>query len=70
MEYIVIPTKDKSETDFFLSLFKKMNKKVEKLTADQVEDIGFVEAMKISEKSGNGNLKNVLSHLEKVIKSK
>ena len=70
MDYIVIPTKDKSETTFFLNLFRKMNKKASKLTSEQLEEIAFVEALKVSEKSGKGNLKNVLSHLDKVIQGK
>ena len=70
MEYIVVSTKDKSETALMLSLFKKMKLKASKLTAQQIEDTALIAAMKESEKSGKGSLKNVMAHLDKVIAGK
>ena len=39
MDYILIPVKDKTETDFFMDLFKKMKKNATKLSADELEDL-------------------------------
>ena len=38
MEYIVISSKDKSETNFFINLFKKMNKKAARLTTKEIKE--------------------------------
>lgn len=70
MEYIVIPVKDKSESIFFLNLFKRMNKKAATLSGQQAEDIALLNAMKQSEKSDETKMENVLSHLDKVISGK
>jgi hypothetical protein len=67
MDYIVVSSKDKNETELILSLFKKMKVKASRLSATQIEDAALLNVMKESEKSGKGNLKNVLSHLDKVI---
>ncbi len=53
----------------FINLFKKMNKKADRLTARQIEDIGLIAAMKQSENSGEGKLSNVLKHLDSMIAS-
>jgi len=66
MEYIVIPTKDKSETDFFLDLFKKMQKDVSAISSEKMEDFAFIMALKEAEESGKGSLKKVKAHLNKV----
>jgi len=65
MEYIVIPTKDKSETTFFLHLLKKMNKKASALSPGKMEDIAFIAALKEGEKSGKGSLGKVKAHLSR-----
>ena len=70
MDYIVILPKDKNETTLILSLFKKMKVKASRLSASQIEDTALLHVMQESEKSGKGNLKNVLSHLDKVIAGK
>ena len=70
MNYIVIPTKDKAETSFFLDLLKKMKKEVSTLSTDEMEDIAFISAMKEAESSGKGNLKKVKTHLSKIASGK
>ena len=70
MEYIVIPTKDKIETNFFLSLLKKMKKKAATLTSEEMEDMAFTIAMKKAQISGRGNINNVMKHLNKTISGK
>ena len=67
MDYIVIPTKDKTETEFFMDLLKKMHKEAKTLSPSQMEDHAFIAALKESEASGKGSLKKVKSHLQKVI---
>ena len=46
MEYLLIPVKDKSETDFFIHLLKKMRKDVSKLSSSEMEDMVFFAALK------------------------
>lgn len=70
MEYIVIPTKDKSEITFFLDLLKKMHKDVASFSSKKMEDIAFITALKESEQSGKGSLEKVKSHLSKVAANK
>ena len=65
MDYILIPVKDKTETDFFMDLFKKMKKNATKLSADELEDMAFMEAIREGEQSGTGSLNNVKKHLSK-----
>jgi hypothetical protein len=66
MNYIVIPTGSKSEQDFFLDLLKKMHKEVSTLSADEMEDVAFIAALKEAEKSGKGSLSKVKKHLQKL----
>jgi hypothetical protein len=66
MQYIVIPTKDKSETDFFISLLKRMKKQATSLSSEEMEDRAFVAALKEAEQSGTGSLVKVKSHLKKI----
>ena len=63
MDYILIPVKDKTETDFFMDLFKKMKKNATKSSADELEDMAFIEAIREGEQSGIGSLNNVKKHL-------
>ncbi len=70
MEYIVIPTKSKSETLFFLDLLKKMHKEVATISADEMEDITFTKLMKEAETSGKGSMSKVKAHLSKVASGK
>lgn len=70
MDYIIIPTKDKTETAFFMDLLKKMHKEVSKLTVEEMEDLAFIAAMKEGEKSGKGSLDKVKAHLSKVASGK
>jgi hypothetical protein len=70
MEYIVIPTKDKTETAFFMDLLKKMHKNASKLTMKEMEDVAFIAAIKEGEKSGRGSLGKVKAHLSKVASGK
>jgi len=67
MDYIVIPTKNKIETDFFMDLLKKMHKEAKTLSPSKMEDRAFIAALKESELSGKGSLKRVKAHLDKVI---
>ena len=67
MDYILIPVKDKTETDFFMDLFKKMKKNATKLSANELEDMAFMEAIREGEQSGAGSLKNVNKHLLEII---
>jgi hypothetical protein len=46
MDYIIIPTKDKSETDFFMGLLKKMHKDATQLSSAKMEDRAFIAALK------------------------
>lgn len=70
MEYIVIPTKDKTETAFFMDLLKKLQKNPSRLTMKEMEDLAFIAAIKEGEKSGKGSLDKVKSHLSKVASGK
>ena len=70
MGYIIIPTSSKSEKDFFLDLLKKMQKKASTLSAEEMEEYTFLEAMKESERSGKGSLSKVKSHLTKTASGK
>ena len=70
MDYIVIPTKDKAETDFFMGLLKKMHKDATTLSPSKMEDRAFIAALKEAEVSGKGSLKKIKSHLDKVISGK
>jgi hypothetical protein len=66
MEYILIPSKSKSETTFFLNLLKKMRKEASTLSADEMEDAAFITALKEAEKSAKGSLSKVKAHLSKI----
>ena len=70
MEYIVIPSGSKSETAFLLNLMKKMQKEAATLTADEMEDVAFMRALKEAEKTGKGNLGKVKAHLQKIASGK
>ena len=70
MEYILIPTKSKSETTFFLSLLKKMQKEVSTLSADEMEDLAFLTVLKEAEKTGRGSINKVKAHLSKIASRK
>ena len=70
MDYIVIPTKDKAETSFFVDLLKKMHKESTTLSSSKMEDKAFIAALMEAESSGKGSLKKVKSHLDKVISGK
>jgi hypothetical protein len=69
MEYLVIPTNDKTETTFFLDLLKKMHKDASSFSSDKMEDIAFIAALKDGEKSGKGSLK-LKTHLSKISSDK
>jgi hypothetical protein len=68
MQYILIPSKSKSETDFFMNLLKKMKKEATTLSSDEMEDLAFIAALKEAEKSGKGSMTKVKTHLDKVSK--
>ena len=70
MDYIVIPTKDKTEKAFFLDLLKKMRKDVSSYSTKEMEDLAFIAALKEGEKSGKGSLVTVKAHLEKIAPGK
>ena len=70
MEYILIPSKSKSETDFFMDLLKKMRKEGATISADDIEDMSFMKALKVAERSGKGSLSKVKSHLSKIAAGK
>ena len=70
MDYILIPVKDKTETAFFMDLFKKMKKNATKLSAEELEDMAFMEAIREAEQSGTGSLNNVKKHLLDIIEEK
>jgi len=70
MEYIVISTKDKAETAFFLDLLKKLRKQASTLSVEEMEDMAFFAAMKEGEASGKGDLAKVKRHLSKIIAAK
>ena len=70
MEYIVIPSKSKSETAFLMSLLKKMQHQATTISADEMEELAFISALKESEKTGKGNLSKVKEHLNKIANTK
>ena len=70
MEYIIIPSHSKKETEFFLSLLKKMQKEASTLSTDDLEDFAFLKSLKEAEKSAKGSLSNVKKHLSKVASRK
>ena len=70
MQYIVIPSKSKSETTFLMNLLKKMKKEARTLSTSEMEDLAFIAALKEAEKSGKGSLANIKVHLTKVANSK
>ena len=70
MKYVIIPTKDKSETAFFMKLLKKLDKQASSLSSEKMEDASFIAALKESEKSGKGGLSNVKSHLSRISSGK
>jgi len=70
MDYIVIPTKDKTEKAFFLDLLKKMRKDVSSYSSKEMEDVAFIAALKEAERSGKGSLANVEAHLTKIASGK
>jgi hypothetical protein len=70
MEYILIPSKSKSETAFFLSLLKKMQKESSTLSSDEMEDVAFISALKEAETTPKGSLSKVKAHLSKITSGK
>ena len=70
MEYILIPSKSKSETTFFLNLLKKMQKEASTLSADEMEDVAFMTALKEAETTAKGSLTKVKAHLTKIASGK
>ena len=70
MDYLVIPVKDKEESDFFVSLLNRMKKKASRVSASDIEDYGLLKAIKEGEKSGKGSLENVKAHLKRVASGK
>jgi hypothetical protein len=66
MEYIIIPTSSREEKNFFLNLFKKMQKKAATLSVEEMEDYAFLKAMKESGQSGKGDIEKVKEHFLKV----
>jgi hypothetical protein len=70
MEYIIIPASSTSEKIFFLDLLKKMRKKASTLSAEEMENYAFLEAMKEAERSGKGSLNKVKARLLKVASGK
>lgn len=70
MEYILISTRNKSETAFFLDLLKMMRKEASTLSSENREDVAFIAALKEAELSGKGSLSKVKSHLTKVASGK
>lgn len=70
MDYIIVPTESKSEKDFFLNLMKKMQKKASVLSSEELEDYGFLKALREAERSGKGSLSRVKSHLAQIASGK
>jgi hypothetical protein len=70
MEYIIIPSKSKSETEFFIGLLEKMQKQVATLSSDELEDIAFARALKEAEATTKGSLSKVKAHLSKIASGK
>ena len=70
MDYLLIPSKSKSETNFLLSLMKKMQKEVSMLSSEEMEDIAFITALKEAELSEKGSMSKVKTHLSKIVAGK
>ena len=70
MDYILIPSKSKNETEFFLNLLRKMQKEASTLSTDEMEDVAFMTALKEAEKTGKGSLSKIKAHLSKIASSK
>ena len=70
MHYILIPSKTKSQTQFFSELLKKMKTDFSMLSSETMEDTAFVAALKEAEQSGKGSLSKVKSHLLKTATGK
>lgn len=70
MEFVLIPTNSKSETAFFVSLLKKMQKQTATLSSEEMEDLAFVWALREAENTGEGSLANVKDHLSRVAAGK
>lgn len=69
MEYIVISSKDKNETSFFINLFKKMNKKAARLTLQEIEKMSSLGADAMHNKIVE-NLRQGLQELKAVDQGK
>jgi hypothetical protein len=65
MGYIVIPTKNKNETDFFMDLLKKMHKEARALSPSKMQDKAFIAALNGSEASGKVSHKKTKNHSNK-----
>jgi len=70
MEYILILTKSKTETTFFLDLLKKMGKEFSTLSMEEMEEHAFITALKEAKGSGKGSLNKVKTRLRKVVAGK
>ncbi len=70
MDYLLIPVKDKAESDFFVSLLKKMRKDVSTISDGDMEDMAFMAAIKEGEKTGMGSLAKIKAHLSNVATGK
>lgn len=70
MEYILIPSKSKSETTFLLSLMKKMQKEASTFSSDEMEGIAFMTALKEAEQTKKGSMTKVKTHLTKIAAGK
>lgn len=70
MEYILIPSESKSETAFFVSLLRKMQKQVATVSSEKMEDIAFMAALKEAEQTPKGSLNRVKAHLAKLTSNK
>ena len=66
MEYIVIPSKSRTETAFFMSLLKKMQKEVTMFSSTEMEDLAFMKAIKEGEKTETVSLENIKRKLSKI----
>ena len=66
MDYILIPSKSKSETTFYLDLLRRMKKQATTVSEKEMEDIAFVAALKEAELGSKGSLKKVKAHLKKI----
>ena len=69
MEYIVISSKDKNETNFFINLFKKMNKKAACLTSKEIEEMGSLGVNAVHDKIVE-NLRQGLNELKSIDEGK